>query len=48
MNDHRIRGSHHDTTHIDHAIYARDGRLEEEFYEIDFPLTNPETHNIGT
>jgi hypothetical protein len=21
---------------------------EEEFYEIDFPLTNPETHNIGT
>ena len=21
---------------------------EEEFYEVDFPLTNPETHNIGT
>ena len=21
---------------------------EAEFYEIDFPLTNPETHNIGT
>ena len=27
MNGHRFRGSHHDTTHIDHAIYARDGRL---------------------
>ena len=24
------------------------GALEEEFYEVDFPLTNPETHNIGT
>ena len=27
MNGHRFRGSHHDTTHIDHAMYARDGRL---------------------
>ena len=27
MNGHRFRGSHHDTTHIDHAIYARDDRL---------------------
>ena len=24
------------------------GTQEAEFYEIDFPLTNPETHNIGT
>ena len=27
INGHRFRGSHHDTTHIDHAIYARDDRL---------------------
>ena len=27
MNDHRFRGSHHGTTHIDHAMYARDGRV---------------------
>ena len=27
MNGHRFRGSHHGTTHIDHAMYARDGRL---------------------
>ena len=27
MNGHRFRGSHHAITHIDHAMYARDGRL---------------------
>ena len=27
MNGHRFRGSHHDTTHIDHAMYARDERV---------------------
>ena len=27
MNDHLFRGSHHDTTHIDHAMYARDERF---------------------
>ena len=27
MNDHRFRGSHHGTTHIDHAMYARDERF---------------------
>ena len=26
-NDHRFHGSHHGTTHIDHAMYARDGRV---------------------
>ena len=27
MNDHRFRGSHHDTTLINHAMYARDERV---------------------
>ena len=27
INDHRIRGSHHDTQLIDHAMYARDGQV---------------------
>ena len=27
INDHRFRGSHHDTTHIYHAMYVRDERL---------------------
>ena len=27
MNGHRFRGSDHDTTHIDHAMYARDERV---------------------
>jgi len=27
MNAHHFRGSHHDTTHIDHAMYARGERI---------------------
>ena len=30
------------------AANPRKPAAEAEFYEIDFPLTNPETHNIGT
>ena len=33
---------------IAHTHAAEVNRHEAEFYEIDFPLANPETHNIGT
>ena len=29
-------------------FYFYSTKAEAEFYEIDFPLANPETHNIGT